>query len=1034
MKPEVNFKTDYFSSSVDLYQSSNGDYEVIKQNFIVRKSEFQLIIDDLKNKLENDPLQHELILGRRGSGKSTLLKRIQIEIDQNPALSSRYISINLAEEQAGIYRLFDLWVEVLAELIIKLNLTLSISDYKIFRNDQAYARHLYALIHEILTAQRKKAVLLLDNIDRIIENFTDDGNLLRETLLNYSDLAIIGGSTRMDEHFWRYDQPFYEFFRRHRLEALSNEETYVLLNHWSESLGLPLLKEFVNANPGKIATVRILTDGLPRTLLFFIRILLQDSTLFGFDYLKRVIDEISPLYQERINSLPPPARKIVLEMAFLWEACSVKQLVEKCNMQSKLISVQLQRLAGLGLVEVINTSKKNHLYRLDERFFNMWLIVTQGNPEQKRKAKWLSVFLEAWYEPHQLRILAQGHIKELRSGNLPYGKAILLTKALSQVKAISTIDRDMMLDYIEDIAPPNSSSYYLELPSKAQYLISKVKQLYESGNYKQAILATEDIENENDGIKFFLLGFLYKKDGKFKDAEKYYLLAIERGTNAYFNLAYLYTQQGKLKEAEQCYKAAIELGNSKALNNLANVIAKQGRKDEAIQYYILAVEMGSAKAAFNLAEEYSARGETELAERYYSISSGLGHGTASFKLAKTCLNSQRIVEAEKYFLLAIEQGNQQALNDLGILYSGQGRLVEAEKFYLKAIEAGSDSALYNLGLISFRRNDTEKAKYYFSHAAEKGNVEAAFGVGVILAKENRFIDAIQFYQLAIEKGNVRAMVNLAFGYDNSGNSGMAEKYYLMAINANGDSQAKYNLALLYYSQGKFDEAIKYFSKAAQSGNEDALFCLGNSYVAQRKYDDAVKTYLDAIKKGKFEAMLNLANIYADQKRHEEAEKYYFLALEKGENKALFNLALMWYYNNVNAGAALDLIQKYNRETPDATAEQIEIVLEIWNNIFNNLQVRVYDLVTKFNEDETTSVFLRELLVQHQDQIVLNLFRDKDIGDLLSDQYALLYYAAMVLAGQPTSENLDLRIPPEVLLTVNEIVEEIRKKRIFYHGQ
>ena len=43
-------------------------------------------------------------------------------------------------------------------------------------------------------------------------------------------------------------------------------------------MDLPQLAEFAKQNIGKIEAIRILTDGLPRTLQFFIQILLQNSS------------------------------------------------------------------------------------------------------------------------------------------------------------------------------------------------------------------------------------------------------------------------------------------------------------------------------------------------------------------------------------------------------------------------------------------------------------------------------------------------------------------------------------------------------------------------------------------------------------------------------------------------------------------------------------------------------------------------------------------------------------------------------------
>ena len=266
---------------LSVYQNSNiENYENIKAGFIVRTVEYETIISSLTKRKKGDSIQHELILGRRGSGKSTLLKRIEAEIAKDEKLNTKYIPVNLAEEQAGIYRLMDLWEYVLRELYCQNNEKHETKNFSEFDGEHTYTRYLYSEIHRFCETNKRKAVLLLYNFDRIFGNFSDDGNLLRETLINYSDIVLIAASTRMDEHFWRYDLPFYEFFRRHRLETLSSEEAFLLLNHWSDSLDFndaekTKIKDFIQNHRGKVENIRLLTDGLPRTMLFFLKLVVQ---------------------------------------------------------------------------------------------------------------------------------------------------------------------------------------------------------------------------------------------------------------------------------------------------------------------------------------------------------------------------------------------------------------------------------------------------------------------------------------------------------------------------------------------------------------------------------------------------------------------------------------------------------------------------------------------------------------------------------------------------------------------------------------
>jgi len=563
-----------------VYQSANN--ENVKQNFVVRKTEFNLIIDALSNKKRHDSVQHELILGRRGSGKSTLLKRIEIELAESNDLKKKYIAINLAEEQAGIYRLFDLWEHVLQEIHCKLNLNEPLKEYSEFDDEQYYTRYLFQCIHECCQKIHKRAVLLLDNFDRIVENLNDNGHLLREELINYSDIVLIAASTRMDEHFWEYDKPFYEFFRRHHLEALSSSEAKELLIHWSQSLGLPKIEEFVRNHTGKMENIRLLTDGLPRTMYFYMEIVLQNEKPLHVDFLKKIMDEATPQYQERLNYLTSPQRKIVLEMAFIWEACSTKQLSEKCKMESKLVSAFLKDLAGKGIVDVIPTGNRNNLYRISERFFNMWLIVTQGNPDQKRKARWLSIFLENWYDAKELEGLVQLHIDNLKNKKILPQESLLLTKGLSQSKYTSSLERDTMLELSDSI----QHNQLIELPKKIAVIGDKIVKCVEAGNYKQAHKLAESIEIEKDGFKEFAFEYILGEEGNCSEAEHYYKLAIEKGhTKAMYNLGLLYTNQRNFSEAEHYYKLAIEKGHTKAMFNLGLMYYQNNtNKEQALLY------------------------------------------------------------------------------------------------------------------------------------------------------------------------------------------------------------------------------------------------------------------------------------------------------------------------------------------------------------------------------------------------------------------------------------------------------------------
>lgn len=597
MKNKARIRNIYF------YLSPNLTDDEIKKHFVVRQNEFQRIISEIRRDDMNSSIQHFLMIGRRGSGKSTLLRRIQAEINSDKSLNNKLIVINLSEEQAGVYRLFDLWDLIIRELKTR-NYITEETYWMDFKDEPTeYSKSLYLNIQTVLKNADKKLILLVDNIDRIFDNIGDDAHLLRELLMNYNDLRIIGGSTRLTEHYWKYEKAFYQFFRIIRLDSLTGEEVRELLIYWSKFLELPEIRQFIEKHPGQIDTIRVLTDGMPRTLLNFIEILIDRPEQNGFEYLRLIIDRATPLYQERLSKLPAAQRKIVLELSFFWDAVKLNPLIESCKMKGKIISAQLNKLVYSGIVEKVKGQQKDNLYRLSERFFNLWLLMTQGGPREKHNVKYLTVFLENWYDKDKLQRIFSKHLDDLDSGYMKKDYALLMSKALTHSKYITLAQRDELIEktqIIKDI----KQEYLNFLPEPSDKIYQNAISKITDSKYKEARNILNNIEQE-DGDKDFLIGFTYRKENKYEVAEKYYFKAIDKGVvEAMNNLANLYNDTNRQEEAEKIYLKAIKKGHVGAMFNLAILYEDMNRQEKAEKYYIKAIDKGDVKSMYYLALFY----------------------------------------------------------------------------------------------------------------------------------------------------------------------------------------------------------------------------------------------------------------------------------------------------------------------------------------------------------------------------------------------------------------------------------------------
>ncbi len=596
---------------VTQYQSANLSNEQSIDNFVVRTKEFERVMADIRTTDKQSSFQHYVFVGRRGSGKSTLLRRIQAEVCTDPELKEKFIVTNLSEEQAGIYKLFDLWDYVMRDLRAK-DYSLPEIDWQEYQDDlKEYTKVLYRAIHDLLHQEDKRLILLVDNIDRIFKNIGKDANLLREQLMNFNDVRIIGGSTIMAEEFWRYDMPFYQFFSIKRLEPLSMEEIKMLLEHWAEVKGNPEIAKFVERHPGKIQAVRMLTDGTPRTMQLFVDMLIDRSNEQGFDYLRRIIDNATPIYQERLLQLSHQQQKIVTELSFFWEAASVEQLVPVCKMTGKNISAQMAQLVKARIVEKVKGEKKNMYYRLEERFFNLWLLMTQGGPKQKKEARYLTVFLEAWYDREEILNFYDDFVALLQSERCNPEFSNTMAKALVHSKHITIDQRDKLIDAI--VTKGKNEKWASEnMPEKAWDMFRNAISAVLEKRFQQASTIIASIEQKDPFFLSFLattqenLGLKEKAISSLEeglalieskkmsarpilvrliseqDAKRFY---DERKEKFVLDTSVFYVRLGKLheslqneKKAETFYQLAVNAGNPDAMGLLAMLYYRSNRK------------------------------------------------------------------------------------------------------------------------------------------------------------------------------------------------------------------------------------------------------------------------------------------------------------------------------------------------------------------------------------------------------------------------------------------------------------------------
>lgn len=583
-----------------IYNPQEMQEKLFVERFVVRRGTLDELLKQIRQTAPNESFKHTIIQGLRGQGKTTLLRKLSICVRDDAELSPWLIPVLFREEEYSVTSLCRLW-ELVAEHLAEWPEFEALPDqYEEAYQSPHYEKDCFNILADALQKADKTALLLIDNLGEMLGKFgLRDQQRLREILQTNRRIRIVGASAVTLEQHYDQGKPFFQFFTMKSLAGLNPEETRDLLLGLGDEEQTRKMEEILRTRPGKVEALRRLTAGVPRTLILLFEIFLDDhgSALQDLDLL---LDRVTPLYKHRLDDLPAQQQAIVNAIALGWDAMSTKEIAAKTRLASKLVSAQLSQLEKNRIIRRIPTSTKNHLYQLEERFFNIWCLMRLGRRSDRQRATWLVKFLEAWCDEQELAERAERHLDALKEGKLAPRHALLWSQALAQ--SLHDLDlQQRVLDTTREYLPQVSEN----LPESDYSLFAKAEHAYKQGNWTNALKFIQPLANKGYTAALCNLALIYRQQDKLEQAEHYYLIAVEKGLSVSMtNLAILYDEQGKFEEAEHYYLMAIDKGDTNAMHNLS------------LLYWL---KVKQPREALNLSRKTAELDPTRLAEMHLGL-------------------------------------------------------------------------------------------------------------------------------------------------------------------------------------------------------------------------------------------------------------------------------------------------------------------------------------------------------------------------------------------------------------------------------
>jgi tetratricopeptide (TPR) repeat protein len=387
------------------YTPSEMSERELDATFAARGHTVEYLLKSLRDQMHSGTLSSFVVTGPRGAGKSTVIRMVALRLTRDPELSGVWLPVVFPEEQFSIASLRDFLAAILRELSAS-----GLPDAKAWlekveaeSNDEQSQQLAVTGLREITRTARKRLVVFVENLNLLLEECLDDQmkGTLRRLLMTDPFMMIIGSSAHVFDSLKSYDEAFFNYFGPVPLDRLSAEQVFELLQRRAEFDGNErFLRDFGEQRP-KIRAIVHLAGGNPRLILMLYELLSQGQVTTIVQYLRRLVDELTPLLKDEMENLPPQQRKIIHALMEKGGTAQPVDLVERTRLPLNAITTQLKRLKDAQIVELLGGGKGRAAnYTVPDKLFAIWYQMRYLNQNRRRIELFVEV-LRIWFEAEE---------------------------------------------------------------------------------------------------------------------------------------------------------------------------------------------------------------------------------------------------------------------------------------------------------------------------------------------------------------------------------------------------------------------------------------------------------------------------------------------------------------------------------------------------------------------------------------------------------------------------------------------------------
>ena len=372
------------------YSPGNMDPESLEALFVGRDDVMEDVLSRVVNSVQSPDKHYILLVGPRGSGKTHFLAlayhRLMNQVDAANVQDSVAVAL-LNEEEWGVASFLDLLVRILRALSDQSpNLGTEIDEiYERFSRDPADAE-MFALAQLRQHTRGRTLLLLCENLVDLFAGLGEEGQKRwRAAIQEDGNWAIVASTPSLFAGLTLQDNPFYGFFTIRALEKIDLETGLQLLAKKALHEGKMELAGFLRTPLGRARARAIhhLAAGNHRAYVVLFDFLDKESLEDLVVPFMRMIDDLTPYYQDRMRQLAPAQRKIVEFLCIAGKPTTIKDISTPCLMSQQTAAKQIGELEAAGFVSRMRYGR-NTFCELSEPLMRICIEVKDNKTQHFR--------------------------------------------------------------------------------------------------------------------------------------------------------------------------------------------------------------------------------------------------------------------------------------------------------------------------------------------------------------------------------------------------------------------------------------------------------------------------------------------------------------------------------------------------------------------------------------------------------------------------------------------------------------------------